>query len=231
MKNPGCGFGCFGKLADMKSVGNINDLRIAQKEISEASQNHTIYRAILSVSKDTAEEHNLYDREEWEKLLRSNMSTIAMEMHIKQSDLRWAAAVHYKKDHPHVHIMYWDASKEPKREFVNQDQFKEVSDHVRASFAAKILHGEELKSLAVEKDSTVQATRKQLAALFLTANAAEALNIDKISPDKLDALGSEVSAQSLYLCKNSDLEYICKQLETMSRNARVVLEYKILEKK
>lgn len=49
--------------------------------------------------------------------------------------------------------------------------------------------------------------------------------------NKLDALGSEVSAQSLYLCKNSDLEYICKQLETMSQNARVVLEYKILEKK
>lgn len=43
MRNPGCGFGLWGKLPDMKTGKNINDLRTARQAVGEASKSHTLF--------------------------------------------------------------------------------------------------------------------------------------------------------------------------------------------
>lgn len=207
MKNPNCGFGAFGQIDKMRSSGMIYDLRLAQKEISDVSKTCTIYRAILSVNKDTAQNSNLYDREEWEKLLRSNIGVIAEEMHIKRSDLRWVVSVHYKKHHPHVHLMFWDKSEEPRREYIPKERFDKMSEHIRSVFTAKLVHGVELKNLNIEKDNTVKEARLRLSSLLREANVAEALNLDHVSVEKCDELGRELLELATHLPSKGALKY------------------------
>ncbi len=57
MRNPECGFGLWGKLPGMKASQNIDDLRTAYRAIGQASEGHTVYRAILSVDKNTAKDY------------------------------------------------------------------------------------------------------------------------------------------------------------------------------
>lgn len=100
MRNPECGFGLWGKPPGMKASKNIDDLRKAYRVVGKASEGHTLYRAILSVDKNTAKDYDLYDRETWQKLINTRISVIQREMHIKPEDFRWVASMHYKKRHP-----------------------------------------------------------------------------------------------------------------------------------
>jgi len=54
--NPWCDFGLWGRFP-FKTVSNIDNLERAKKVIGEASAHHTLFRAIISVNKDTAEKH------------------------------------------------------------------------------------------------------------------------------------------------------------------------------
>src|SRR5690606_32843746 len=50
-----------------------------------------------------------YDkREKWETTLRASMPHLATVMGIPGSNLRWVAAFHQAKGHPHVHVVIWE---------------------------------------------------------------------------------------------------------------------------
>ncbi|WP_293009848.1 MULTISPECIES: relaxase MobL [unclassified Oscillibacter] len=189
MRNPGCGFGLWGKLPDMKASKNIADLRTAHQAVGTASKDHTLYRAILSVGKTTARDYDLYDRETWQKLINTRISVIQREMHIKPEDFRWVAAMHYKKTHPHVHIIYWDNGKEPRQEFVSKTRFELISERVRTTFSRALYFEKELKTVQAEQSEAAKATRLQLSALMKSFNLPEALNLDHVRPGELDELG------------------------------------------
>ena len=207
MCNPGCGFGCFGKISDMTAMANIDDLRIAKLEVGNASKGHTIYRAILSADRETAQKYGLYERDAWEKLLRSKISVIREAMHIRQSDFRWVASVHYKKNNPHVHIMYWDAGSDPRREFINGSRFEELSEHVRTVFTQSVENQMEINELHKESDAAVKAARLQLSAMFLEANVADILSIERLKPEQLSPLGKELMDLALNLPQHGRLQY------------------------
>ena len=77
----------------MVSSQNINDLRLARKEIGAASADHTLYRAVLSVDKQTAQQYDLYNRETWQSLVNTKISVIQREMRIKPDNFRWVASM------------------------------------------------------------------------------------------------------------------------------------------
>lgn len=181
MCNPECGFGLWGKLPDMKASQNIDDLKLARKEIGMASEGHTLYRAILSVDQDTAKKYDLYDRATWQSLINTRLCVLQREMHIKPQNFQWVASMHYKKRHPHVHIIYWDAGKEPQKEFISKERFEKISEHVRTAFSGAVYCSAEINSIHQQQDEAVKSTRLQLAALFKSANVADALNLDRIS--------------------------------------------------
>ncbi|HHW56775.1 MAG TPA: relaxase [Clostridia bacterium] len=87
------------------------DLGEVQKEL----KNHKgiVWRMVLSLKEDDAVRLGYTTRESWEKVLRATLSEAAAKMGIPESNLRWAAAFHQTKGHPHVHVILWE--KEPKR--------------------------------------------------------------------------------------------------------------------
>ncbi len=192
MCNPGSGFGLWGRLPEMKAVANIGDLRSGIDAVGKASERHTVYRAILSVDEKTAKEYGLYEREAWEKLLRSHISVLRAEMRIKPENFCWMASMHYKKRHPHVHIVYWDNGKEPRREHIPPERFEAMAAHVRSAFTGALVNSEEIHKALGETDATIRETRLRLRALLKDANIPEAPDLDKIKTAEHTQLGDEL---------------------------------------
>lgn len=207
MRNPECGFGLWGKLPGMKASKNIDDLRKAYRVVGKASEGHTLYRAILSVDKNTAKDYDLYDRETWQKLINTRISVIQREMHIKPEDFRWVASMHYKKRHPHVHILYWDNGKEPRQEFISKEHFEQISERVRTTFSRALYFEKELKAVQAEQDETSKAVRLQLSALLKSANLPDALDLDHVKAEELDELGKGLVDLARTLPSTGRLKY------------------------
>ena len=87
------------------------DLGEVQKELK--NHNGIVWRMVLSLKEDDAVRLGYTTRESWEKVLRATLPEAAAKMGIPESNLRWAAAFHQTKGHPHVHVILWE--KEPKR--------------------------------------------------------------------------------------------------------------------
>ncbi|AFK85879.1 MULTISPECIES: MobP3 family relaxase [Thermoanaerobacterium] len=92
------------------SDGNVS-LKETMKELS----NHSgiAWRFILSLKEEDAVKLGYTTRESWEKALRATISDAATKMGIQESNLKWVAAFHQKKGHPHVHVVMWE--KTPQR--------------------------------------------------------------------------------------------------------------------
>lgn len=207
MKNKECDFGLWGKLPGMEKIDDIETLRKGKEAIAAASDGHTIYRAILSVSKETARQYNLYDREEWEKLLRSKIDVLRRGMGIKKENFCWTAAMHYKKNHPHVHIMYWDNGKEPRREYISKERFEAVSEEIRKALTAAIENDAEIQQLLSERDALEKETRLKLNAMLKQSNLPDVLDLDHIKPHTADALGEELKELLQTLPRKGRLNY------------------------
>ncbi|WP_213974695.1 MobP3 family relaxase [Tepidanaerobacter acetatoxydans] len=98
------------------------------KEVQKELLNHKglSWRWILSLEEGDAVEMGYTNRKAWEKMVRATMKDAAAAMGIPESNLRWVAAFHGKKGHPHVHVMFWE--KEPHRKVgeLSEGELKDV---------------------------------------------------------------------------------------------------------
>lgn len=85
------------------------------KDVQDELRNHEgiVWRAVISMREDDANTLGYLEKEKWIQSLRSRMSEITKEMGITESNLKWVAAFHKAKGHPHVHVVFWE--KEPER--------------------------------------------------------------------------------------------------------------------
>lgn len=85
------------------------------KDVQDELRNHEgiVWRAVISMREDDAITLGYLEKEKWMQSLRSRMSEITKEMGISESNLKWVAAFHKAKGHPHVHVVFWE--KEPER--------------------------------------------------------------------------------------------------------------------
>lgn len=142
---------------------------------------------VLSVDKDTAKNHDLYQRKTWEDLLARKIDVLADQMGIKRKDFCWVASMHYEYHHPHVHIMYWDNSDAVRQEFVPEERFEIMAEKVRAAFNREIFQ-EEIPRLQKEIQGQQDIIRLELRAMLAEANLAEALNLSHITAPTQDRL-------------------------------------------
>lgn len=177
--NRGCGFGLWGQLPGDRSMGVQYDLDKAKRIVREASQEHTLYRAIFSVGREDAERYGLYSRERWEKLVGDHIRDIAREMDIKPEDMCWCASFHCAKGHPHVHILYWDNSDRPRQEFVPKPLWDAKAEHIRAAFAGDI-HREEIREKQKEQRERIRPLRTAIQAMCREANPEKALDLPRL---------------------------------------------------
>lgn len=215
--NQGCGFGLWGQLPGEGGIRIQTDLERAKQLVREASQNHTLYRAILSVGKEDAQDHGLYHRDRWEQLVNDHIQVIAREMDIKPEDLCWCASMHYAKNHPHVHILYWDNGSQPRQDFITKGKFKEKAEHIRAEFAGAI-HREEIRELQQSQRQQQKELRSAIQSMCREANPEKALSLPRLY-------------QSGHLNSISEhLEELLRQLPTKGslRYAYLPPDYKLL---
>ena len=106
------------------------NLRQLSKELNQYQGN--LWTVIISLSREDAERLGFDTATRWRDFLRSERSEIAEQFHIPQGNLRWYAAFHNEKHHPHVHLMVW--SEDEKEGYLSEKGIEKL----RSSFAKSI---------------------------------------------------------------------------------------------
>lgn len=91
------------------------DVPINLSKVAEEVANHegNVWTHIISLRREDAARLGYDNAYAWRNLLRSQAETIAENMKIPLTDLRWYAAYHDESYHPHVHMVVYSAGKEP----------------------------------------------------------------------------------------------------------------------
>ncbi len=111
-------------------AGKEINLRQLSKELNQYQGN--LWMVIISLSREDAERLGFDTATRWRDFLRSERSEIAEQFHIPQGNLRWYAAFHNEKHHPHVHLMIW--SEDEKEGYLSEKGIEKL----RSSFAKSI---------------------------------------------------------------------------------------------
>lgn len=91
------------------------DVPINLSKVAEEVANHdgNVYTHIISLRREDAARLGYDNAYAWRNLLRSQAETIAENMKIPLTNLRWYAAYHNESYHPHVHMVVYSTGKEP----------------------------------------------------------------------------------------------------------------------
>ena len=106
------------------------NLRQLSRELNSYQGN--LWTVIISLSREDAERLGFDSATRWRDFLRSERLEIAEQFHIPQGNLRWYAAFHNEKHHPHVHLMVW--SEDEKEGYLSERGIEKL----RSSFAKSI---------------------------------------------------------------------------------------------
>ena len=92
-----------------------DNVPINLSKTSETVANHKgiVWTDIISLKREDAERLGYDNSNAWQKLIRSNVPSMAESMKIPIEDLRWYAAFHNEGHHPHVHVVAYSVGKEP----------------------------------------------------------------------------------------------------------------------
>lgn len=93
--------------ADNKPI----DLKKVTEEI--ANHNGVVFTNILSLRREDADNLGYNCAAKWKDLINRNALTIAKTMNISPQNLRWYAAFHNEKHHPHVHLVTYAVGQKP----------------------------------------------------------------------------------------------------------------------
>ncbi len=111
-------------------AGKEINLRQLSRELNSYQGN--LWTVILSLSREDADRLGFDSATRWRDFLRSERSEIAEQLRIPQGNLRWYAAFHNEKHHPHVHLMVW--SEDEKEGYLSEKGIEKL----RSSFAKSI---------------------------------------------------------------------------------------------
>lgn len=109
------------------------DIPINLSKVAEEVANHdgNVWTHIISLRREDAARLGYDNAYAWRNLLRSQAETIAENMKIPLTDLRWYAAYHDESYHPHVHMVVYSAGKEP---YLTKQGIR----NIKAAFAKQI---------------------------------------------------------------------------------------------
>lgn len=85
--------------------GPVN-LKKIQQELNQ--HQGLVWRVVLSLEEADAIRLGLIRRAAWEQAIRAAIPEAAAKMGIGETNLRWVAAFHAEKGHPHVHLLIWE---------------------------------------------------------------------------------------------------------------------------
>lgn len=131
-----------GGLFDINEVvPNIDDIKNELKQYDGI-----VWRSVISLREDDAVRLGYIDRKKWETTMRKIAPDIAKSMGISESNLRWVAAFHLKKGHPHVHFVFWEKEHQRQKGCIGKNERKNIKQ-----ILTRELFAEERTKLYAEK--------------------------------------------------------------------------------
>ena len=112
-----------------------------------------MYTHIISLRREDAARLGYDNAYAWRNLLRSQAETIAENMKIPLTDLRWYAAYHDESYHPHVHMVVYSAGKEP---YLTKLGIR----NIKAAFARQIFRHDLLQVYVEQTNKRNELTQK-----------------------------------------------------------------------
>ena len=148
-KNECMNHGLFGKIAP-GPVTEFEDWRdVARLAYANSKKHITMYRSVISFDEGTAAELNLTDQKAWQRYIENHIMTIAEKNNIRREHLQWACALHKEKNHPHIHVVFWDTSSRVKNPFTSPAIPNAIRRQlIKDTFADKIRAFGEQKNMA-----------------------------------------------------------------------------------
>lgn len=139
MKNELSNHGLFGN-AETGNIKAINSLYSIQKLILQKSyEKKNIHRGVISFTAETAQQLGLNSKEDFMKLIKQNVHILAEKNNIKIENFKWVAAVHNERNHPHVHIMFWDDAQTMTQSYISPRIPNEIRKQlIKSIFAAEL---------------------------------------------------------------------------------------------
>lgn len=118
--------GAFGYINFFDNIkeANLEDMERYVQDISSKGIN--IYKGIISMVEQDAQYLGYISKEKWEQLLKQKIPYIAEKINIEYKNLEWLASFHKEKNHPHVHIMFWDKAQQIKSPFIKPQVLNEI---------------------------------------------------------------------------------------------------------
>jgi len=110
------------------------------------NHNGIVWRFILSLHEDDAKRMGHETKEDWEKIVRQSIPGAASAMGIALDNLKWVAAFHDAKGHPHVHLMAWENEPTIERGALDDQERK----NVRRAFMNEF-YGAERRQMMLER--------------------------------------------------------------------------------
>ncbi len=131
------------------------DTPINLSRVAEEVANHdgNVYTHIISLRREDAARLGYDNAYAWRNLLRSQTETIAENMKIPLTDLRWYAAYHDESYHPHVHMVVYSAGKEP---YLTKLGIR----NIKAAFARQIFRHDLLQVYVEQTNKRNELTQK-----------------------------------------------------------------------
>lgn len=104
--------GLFGKVNQLTFQRNLSLSEVIQKVNQVSKEEKNVFRSIISFTSEQAAKLKLSSLSDWQEYAKCQIPIIAKEMGIKMENMEWAAAVHNKAGHPHIHIAFWDLNQQ-----------------------------------------------------------------------------------------------------------------------
>ncbi len=99
----------------------------AEKKAIQAHRGN-VWRFIISLTREDAERLGYDNASAWRDLMRSQKTMLAEQMKIPLSDLKWFAAFHNERHHPHIHMMVY--SDNPSKGYLTEQGLAQVKSEL-----------------------------------------------------------------------------------------------------
>lgn len=189
----------FGAINDIDDISNISKKEILDYTDFKVCSGAYLYKTVISLRQEEAEAYGYTTRNDWENLIRKNITTIAEQYHIKIDNLDWVASLHTEEGHPHCHIFFWDKNNEVKSlPFVDYDKIK-------MSFNKEIFRGDLSQIYDIQnktKKEISSIVKEEIYSFFPTEN--NRLFDNKIKNEDLEIIKNKLV--DLYLLKKEEYE-------------------------
>lgn len=139
VRNENLPHGLFGKMkpGSLQTFQSWQEVARIARDISREGKN--MYRSVISFRTDTAMELGFNNFSAWQQYIEQHMATLATHNGIRTENLCWAAAFHNEKDHPHLHIVFWDKAQAVMKNFTHPEVPNRIRKQlIKETFAYKI---------------------------------------------------------------------------------------------